>query len=315
MEPQIRDSYRRDKRRKSNPRPVTGTLHIITGPTAVGKTGYALDYAERIGAEIVSCDASLFYRGMDIGTAKPAKEERARVPHHLIDLVPVDTPFDIVAYDAAARRVIEKLRSRGRAVVITGGSGFYLKSFFQPVVDTVEVPVEVREQVARLFDEGGLEGLLAELRKASPEGTGSLDAMNPRRVRRALERCLASGKSLPELQAEFAARPEPYRDYEKHLILLERDTSALKDRVARRAKGMLEAGLVEEVRSLREAGIERNPSAASAIGYRETLALLRGELAEPDLLPTIIQNTKRLVKKQRTWFRTQIKAPDRRIVL
>lgn len=108
---------------------MTKRLHILTGPTAVGKTEYALSYAEAHDAEIVSCDASLFYRGMDIGTAKPSKEELARVPHHMIDLCAVDEPYDIVAFNAAARRAVEGILARGKAVVVTGGSGFYLKSF------------------------------------------------------------------------------------------------------------------------------------------------------------------------------------------
>ncbi|ADE54902.1 tRNA (adenosine(37)-N6)-dimethylallyltransferase MiaA [Coraliomargarita akajimensis] len=293
---------------------MTKRLHILTGPTAVGKTEYALSYAEAHDAEIVSCDASLFYRGMDIGTAKPSKEELARVPHHMIDLCAVDEPYDIVAFNAAARRAVEGILARGKAVVVTGGSGFYLKSFFAPVIDTVVVSNEIRAEVVDLYEAQGLDGLLKRLRQASPEGVGNLDVKNPRRVLRALERCLASGKSLPDLQAEFAARPEPYAEFEKVLVLLERDPEQLRERVERRAGMMLEAGLLDEVRGLITQGIEANPSAASAIGYRETIAYLKGELAEVDLLPTIILNTMHLVKKQRTWFRTQIPEPTERIV-
>lgn len=289
-------------------------MHIITGPTAVGKTAFALDYAERENAEIVSCDASLFYRGMDIGTAKPTADELSRVPHHMIDICQVDQPFDIVAFDAEVRRVIDDIHQRGKAILITGGSGFYLKSFFAPVIDTVVVPRQVRERVVGLYESEGLEALLSELKRQSPEGVGNLDTQNPRRVMRALERCIASGKSLPVLQAEFEARPEPYADFIKHLILLERDPAELRERVELRAKQMLESGLVAEVSALRVRGIERNPSAAAAIGYRETIAFLKGELPEAELLPTIIQNTMHLVKKQRTWFRTQIPEPAERMV-
>ena len=250
---------------------------------------------------------------MDIGTAKPMRDELARVPHHLIDICKVDEPFDIVAFDAAARAAIKDICSRGKSVVITGGSGFYLKSFLAPVIDTVVVSGAIRKEVVGLYESEGLEALLSALQQASPEGLGNLDTKNPRRVLRALERCKASGKSLPQLQTEFAARPEPYADYDKHLILLSRDPDQLKERVALRAGLMLDAGLVEEVTALREAGIERNPSAAAAIGYRETLAHLRGELNREELLAAIIQNTMHLVKKQRTWFRTQIREPDERV--
>ncbi len=289
---------------------MTQTLHIITGPTAVGKTEYALSYAQKHDAEIVSCDASLVYRGMNIGTAKPSPEELARLPHHLIDVNDVDEPYDIVAYVRDAQAAVKDIFARGKSVVVTGGSGFYLKSFFAPVIDIVVVSDAIRAQVADLYESKGLEGLVADLGQRSPEGFGNLDRLNPRRVLRALERCIASGKSLPALQAEFAARPEPYADFQKRYVLLERDAENLRQRVSRRVEMMLQAGLIEEVECLRELGIESNPSAATAIGYRETLSYLKGDIQLKALAPAIIQNTNHLVKKQRTWFRTQIRRPD-----
>jgi tRNA dimethylallyltransferase len=286
------------------------TLHIITGPTAVGKTEYALRYAESHDAEIVSCDASLVYRGMDVGTAKPSAEERTRVPHHLIDLHAVDQPYDIVGYVRDAAAAVADILSRGKSVVVTGGSGFYLKSFFAPVLDDVAVSEDLKAAVAGLYAEQGLSGLLDELRRYSPAGLGNLDTRNPRRVVRALERCRASGKDLPTLQAEFAARPEPYAGHPKYLILLERAADRLQQRVAERAQAMVAAGLIEEVEELLRQGIQGNPSAASAIGYRETIAYLQGELTCGELVPRIVQNTLHLVKKQRTWFRTQLPEPD-----
>ena len=291
------------------------TLHIITGATAVGKTQYALDYCEALDAEIISCDASLFYRGMDIGTAKPTKEELAKVPHHCIDMNPVSQSFDITQFDTLARKTVDDILSRGKSVVITGGSGFYLKSFFEPVVDTIEVSAEIRAESESIFANYGLRGLLDRLNAVSPDGLGNLDTLNPRRVQRALERCLSSKKSLPVLQKEFAERPKPYASFNKHFILLERDAEELKDRVSRRAKLMLERGLVEEVKGLLEKGIQENPNAANAIGYRESIAFLKGEIEEKELLPLIIKNTNGLVKKQRTWFRSQLPEPDERIDL
>jgi len=289
-------------------------LHIISGTTAVGKTEYALAYAEEHDAEIVSCDALLVYKGMDIGTAKPSTEEQSRIKHYLVDVHPVNQSYDIVAYVNAADAAIASITERDKSIVVVGGSGFYLKSFFMSVVDTVIVPAEIRENVAQLYKEKGLEGLLAQLREHSPEGFGNLDILNPRRVHRALERCMASGKSLLDLQAEFAARPEPYSDYEKKVILLEREPEELRERVACRVDQMLQKGLIEEVERLRTSGIEDNPCAASAIGYRETLSYLRGEINRETLVQAIIQNTHHLVKKQRTWFRTQIREPDKRVV-
>ena len=125
-------------------------LYVLTGPTAVGKTALALEWAEVNGAEIVSCDASLFYRGLDIGTAKPTAAERARVPHHLIDVCAVRERMDVARYVEAARAACEDIVVRGRKVLVTGGSGFYLKAFFGPVADTIEIPDALRADVAEL---------------------------------------------------------------------------------------------------------------------------------------------------------------------
>ena len=243
------------------------TLHIITGVTAVGKTNYALNYAEALNAEIISCDASLFYRGMDIGTAKPTHEELARIPHHCIDLNPVNQSFDITRFHTLAQKTVKDILNRGKAVVITGGSGFYLKSFFEPVVDTIEVSDAIRAESESIFANYGLRGLLDRLNAVNPEGLGNLDTLNPRRVQRALERCLASKKSLPVLQKEFAERPKPYDSFNKHFILLERDGEELKNRVKMRAESMLKSGLIEEVKALLKNGIEQNPNSANVIGY------------------------------------------------
>lgn len=286
------------------------SLHIITGPTAVGKSDFALSYAQKNGAEIVSCDASLVYRGMNIGTAKPSEEDRARVPHHLIDLHPVDQIYDIMSYVKDAQAAVADIFARGKSVVVTGGSGFYLKSFFSPVIDAVKVSDLVRAEVDKLYRINGLDGLLEELHRRSPQGLGNLDINNPRRVLRALERCIASGKALSVLQAEFAARPEPYTECKKHYILLDRDRENLKKRVVHRADLMLKYGLIEEVEALLNEGIRENPSAASAIGYRETIAFLEGHIKHTDLLPAIVKNTRHLIKKQLTWFRTQIRPAD-----
>ena len=147
-------------------------IYIITGTTAVGKTQFALNFAEQADAEIVSCDASLFYRGMDIGTAKPNAVEQARVPHHMLDLRPVDQPYTIVAYIADARAVIDAIFRRGRSVVVTGGSGFYLKSFLYPVTDPVIVTELLRSQGAAYYAKEGLNGLLKRLEACNPEGLG-----------------------------------------------------------------------------------------------------------------------------------------------
>lgn len=282
------------------------TIHVLTGCTAVGKTGLALRWAGAHGAEIISCDSLLFYRGMDLGTAKPTRAELARVRHHLIDVCDVRDQMNISYYITHARHALEGIFARGRAALVTGGSGFYLKAFLAPVADEVDVDDAVRARVNERLEREGLPALVAELQKLNPAGLGALDTRNPRRVTRALERCLVTGKTLAELKEDFAATPSAFADCEVRLTELTRDKDDLDRRIDARVQEMLRAGLVDEVRRLLPQGLKDNPSAARAIGYRETVDFLEGRLAEAELAPAIIRNTRALVKKQRTWFKTQL---------
>jgi tRNA dimethylallyltransferase len=279
-------------------------LHVLTGPTAVGKTDWALRWAESRGAEIVSCDSLLFYRGMDIGTAKPTAAERARVVHHLVDIRAVTEQMNVTDFVVAARDAIAAILARGRQVLVTGGSGFYLQAFFAPVADDVTVPAAIRDEVRRLQPAAALQ----RLRELNPMGLGALDVANPRRVVRGLERCLASGATLAELADAFARQRPPFDEFEVQLTRLDREPGELQQRIEQRVTAMLEAGLVDEVRRLRGEGLERNPSAVRAIGYREVIAMLDGQLPAAGLAAAIMQDTRALVKKQRTWFRTQLPA-------
>jgi len=288
-------------------------LFLLTGCTAGGKTAAALEWAEQHDAEIVSCDSLLFYRGMDIGTAKPSRAERARVRHHLIDVRSVTERMDVRAYVAAAQAAINDIVARGHRVLITGGSGFYLRSFFAPVADDVEVNPEVRANLETALANEGLRALVRRLAELNPGGLGDLDTRNPRRVVRALERCIVSGRTVAELRLAFAVQADPFAGRERRLVELSRAPEDLRRRIAARVDGMLRDGLIDEVRALRAAGLEQNPSAARAIGYRETLAWLdAGEGNLATLAQEIAQNTWNLVRKQRTWFRTQL--PAHRVV-
>jgi tRNA dimethylallyltransferase len=299
---------------------VAPVIHVLTGCTAVGKTELALRWAEARGAEIVSCDSLLFYRGADIGTAKPTPEERRRVPHHLIDVAPITAQLNVARYVELARAAVAAIHGRGREVLVTGGSGFYLKAFFGPVADDVEVSAPLRDEVRAALERDGLEALVAELQRLNPGGLGDLDVRNPRRVTRALERCRASGRTLAEMKVDFDAQPSPFAGYEVRLCELVREPVELDERIARRVDAMLAAGLVAEVHRLLAEGLEQNPSAAGAIGYRETIDFIAGRLPaqspsygpESDLAVAITRNTRALVKKQRTWFKTQL--PEHRTV-
>ena len=281
-------------------------IHVLTGATAVGKTELALRWAEAFDAEIVSADSLLFYRGMDIGTAKPTAAELARVPHHLIDIVLPSQAVNIAEYVRRAQIAVTEIQSRGKQVLVTGGSGFYLKCFFGPVVDDVEVSPNLRAEVETQLQQAGLAALVERLKKLNPDGLGTLDIDNPRRVTRALERCLASGKTFSELKTEFLAQPGPFADYRVLGVKLERPTEELAERIGVRAEAMLHDGLEAEVRGLLEQGLRDNPSAARSIGYRETLAVIDGELPREKLWEEIVRDTKTLVRKQRAWFRQQL---------
>jgi tRNA dimethylallyltransferase len=282
------------------------TLHVLTGCTAVGKTEVALRWAEANAGEIISCDSLLVYRGMDIGTAKPTHEERRRVPHHLVDIRDVAEPMNVALYASMARSAAEEIAARGRAILVVGGSGFYLRSFFAPVADGILVPPAIRARVAAMLEAGGLAALVGELGRLNPAGLGGLDTANPRRVAGALGRCLASGRTLAELASAFARAPSPFDGWEVRLTRLERAAPDLEARIASRVEAMLGAGLVAEVTRLLGTGLRSNPSAAGAIGYRETIDVLEGRAPAAGLAGAIARDTRALVRKQRTWFRTQL---------
>jgi len=286
------------------------TLFVLTGCTAVGKTDLALEWAESNEAEIVSCDSLLFYRGMDIGTAKPTREERDRVRHHLIDIRDPSEQMDVADFLALAIEAVADIKSRGKKALVTGGSGFYLKAFYEPVVDTVRVSEKTRQKVKEIEESGGLGAMEAALRSLDPECEVEIDLQNPRRVIRALERCIETGKTVRQLKVEFSEQSNALTCSPKKTLLLERDPQELADRIAKRVDQMLRQGLIEEAKRLRAAGLESNPSAAGAIGYRETLSHLRGEYDLEELASRIVTNTRRLAKKQRTWFRTQLPAGE-----
>lgn len=283
-------------------------LIFIVGPTASGKTEIALEEAERQGASILSCDSLCVFRGMDVGTAKPTAVEQARIPHYGIDLADPCEPYSVAKYMEYRDTVLCDHQHSNRPLIVAGGSGFYLKSFFFPVLDQVHVPESVREQVEQVRDSTGLAGMVRALLEHH-EGTQDfpgLDLKNPRRVEKALMRCLASGLRYRELVDAFNAQPEPLADWQKEVWLVERPREELQRRNQLRVERMLGMGLIEEVRRLRALGFERNPSACSAIGYREVLEFLDHPGSQEELAASIVTHTNQLMRKQYTWFRRQI---------
>ncbi|MDA7757045.1 tRNA (adenosine(37)-N6)-dimethylallyltransferase MiaA [Opitutales bacterium] len=289
-------------------------IHLLAGVTAAGKSAFSIELAEEMGAGILSCDSIAVYQGMDIGSAKPSTDTRKRVVHFGIDLVDVKTVFSIADYKEYSTKIIQDISAKKPRVLVTGGSGFYLQSFLSPVVDQVDVTPLIRQKVESIYTERQISGILDELKKLNPEGLGELDVLNPRRVMRGLERCIASGKSILELKKEFERLPVPFAEFEKKMIWLDRENTDLEKRILDRTQVMLSDGLVEEVENLLMMGIERNSPACNSVGYRECIAFLKGEMKEDELPAAINHSTRRLVSKQRKWFRKHL-GLDARIVL
>lgn len=288
-------------------------LRLLTGPTAAGKTDAALAWAEAAGGEILSCDSVCVYRGLDIGSAKPTPAERARVPHHGLDLADPAERFSVEAYVRHARAVIDECRRRGKPLMVVGGSGFYLAAFFGPVTDDIPIPSAVREEVRRLqaAGVGSLRSRLLEAEGGSlPEW---LDDDNPIRLAKALERRLASGRPLDDLRRDFLSRPGPFADLTVRAEVLDRPDPELRQRIRDRTRGMLAGGLIEECRALAARNLPDDLPAVRAVGYRETLAWLReGRTAQTGALALAIeQATWSLVASQRKWFRRLGLAPPR----
>jgi tRNA dimethylallyltransferase len=288
-----------------------GSLYFLAGVTSSGKSELALSWAESHDAEILSCDSIAIYRGMDLGAAKPTVEERNRVPHHGLDLANVAEGYDVSRYDRYARSVVSEVSSRGRNLLVVGGSGFYLQSFFEPIVDEIVVTDETRAKVETLYATEGIPGLLARLRQLNQDEPLGLDEMNPQRLLRALERCLGSGLRLSQLRARFEALPTPYPFFRKQCLWLDRSDDDLEKRIESRTKAMIAKGLVEETESLIAQGFLANHAACFSVGYRDVCSYLRNEISQEELIPAICSSTRKLVSKQRKWFRKRFPESSR----
>ncbi len=275
-----------------------GLLLVVVGPTAVGKTALALRLGQALGGEVVSADSRQVYRGMDIGTAKPTVEERARVAHHLIDLRQPDEPLSLAEYQALAYRAIDDVLARGRLPMLVGGTGQYVRA----VVEGWGIPAVPPDEALRaaLYAEAetrGAEALHARLQALDAAAAGRIDARNVRRVVRALEVCLVAGRPISELQRKS---PPPYRVLQ---VGLTRPRAALYRRADARVEAMMAAGLADEVRRLVEAGYSWGLPAMSGLGYGQMAGYWRGECSLEEAAQRIKRETRRFIRQQYNWFR------------
>jgi len=285
--------------------PSAPAIHVLTGPTAVGKTETALRWAEQNAAEIISCDSVCVYRGMDIGSAKPTLDEQRRVRHHGLDLVDPSERYSVSQYVDMAREAIAGAHGRGKRILVTGGSGFYLAAFFGPVTDELEIPQAITDEV-RTLQRQGLGAMLLRLREIEGQNLPEwLDAQNPIRIAKALERRLASGRTLDSLRDEFLTRRGPFADHQVTCELLERPDDELKARIASRTTAMLRDGIIEESARLLALNLDPELTSSRAVGYRAVMDWLEGgkRVAASGLAERITLDTWALVRKQRKWFR------------
>jgi tRNA dimethylallyltransferase len=273
-------------------------LILLVGPTAVGKTEIAIQLAERLNGEIVSADSRLFYRGMDIGTAKPTREEQARVPHHLIDVADPDETWSLAQFQQAARRIIAEIHARGHLPFLVGGTGQYVRAVTEGwSPPEVKADEKLRDELGRMKDERGIHWLHDKLASLDPEAAAKIDARNVRRTIRALEVILSTGRKFSE-QRRRADSP-----YRLITIGLTRPREELYARVDARIEAMFAAGFVDEVRGLLGKGYSPELPSMTGIGYRECVGVVKGQWTEDAAKVQIRRATRAFVRRQANWFK------------
>ena len=292
-----------------NIHPQSSILHsrpiLLAGPTAAGKSQFALQLAGQLGGEIISTDSMQVYRGLDIGTAKPSPAERARVPHHLIDICDLTESFDAAQFDRLAHRAVAEIQSRGRVPILCGGTGLYFKAFLEGLGETPPADPKLRAEL----ETTPLEKLLAELRERDPATFETIDKKNPRRVIRAVEVIRLTGQPFSKQRAEWKSEvhsPQSTVQGQKpEFFCLTRATDDLRQRIDIRVDAMFARGLVEETRELLKRGLDENKTAMQAIGYRQVVEHLRGERSLKETVELVKIRTRQFAKRQLTWFRAR----------
>ncbi len=277
------------------------SILVITGPTASGKTAVSLHCAELLDAEIIGADSRQVYRGLDIGTAKPTAEERARVPHHGIDICDVSETYTAGRFFEDAHTWIRDIIDRGRRVLIVGGSGLYVRVLLQGLFEGPASDPQLRARLETRLREEGREVLLHELRERDPRMAEEIDTRNPVRIVRALEVCLLTGQPYSRLREEDMRRsPHPYFP-----VALAWERSLLHARINARVDEMMAQGLLDEVRAVLAAGADPACNALNTVGYKELTAYLSDSLTYDAAVAQIKTSTRRFARRQLTWFRRE----------
>ena len=271
-------------------------LAVILGPTATGKSHCGIALAQTLDGEIISGDSMLVYCGMDIGTAKPTAEELAAVPHHMVDILPPDASFNVVDFKEQAEQLIDDISARGKLPIIVGGTGLYIKALLENYhFNAAGENAELRCELETLLAEQGKEVLFARLQKAAPYEAERIDINNTRRVIRAIE-AAESGDNLSHTNDGELA-------YDAVVFGLRMERSVLYDRINRRVDIMLEQGLLEETKKLLDSGVPASAQSMQAIGYRQTVMYLTGQLDYATAVDKLKQATRNFAKRQFTWYK------------
>jgi len=277
------------------------SLICILGPTGVGKTAMALELADRWSGEIVSADSMQVYRQMDIGTAKPAPEERRRIPHHLLDVVNPDEPFDVSQYIRLANGVIADLQRKKKPVFVVGGTGLYIRALLGGLIDGPGADEALRQTLREEMNRLGKPHLYEKLRAKDEKAADRIHPHDGVRIIRALEVLELTGRSIVAHQQEHQFREAPYKTLRIGLSL---DRERLNDRIEQRTDRMIADGFVEEVQRLLEMGYAESLKPLQSFGYRDMISFLAGRQSLEEAVRLIKRDTFRYAKRQMTWFAT-----------
>jgi tRNA dimethylallyltransferase len=273
---------------------------VVCGPTGIGKTAAVIQTAGRFGGEIVSADSMQIYRHMDIGTAKPSFSERREIPHHLVDIIDPDKPFDAVQYAAAAGQIIADLENKGRLPFIVGGTGLYIKALVHGLFTDKTSDPSIRGELKETASRNGLNALYEQLCEADPKAAKKIHPNDAYRIIRALEVYRVTGKALTEFHDRHRFSDHRYSALK---IGLNMERASLYDRINKRVDAMISAGLVGEVRRLLDMGYSERLKSMQSIGYRHMTDFIRNRLPWDEAVRTMKRDTRRYAKRQLTWFR------------
>ena len=278
-------------------------LLILTGPTAAGKTALSIQAAKAFDGEIISADSMQVYKGMDIGSAKIRRDEMDGVPHHLIDVLEPEEPFHVVKFQELARAAMKEIYERGHLPIITGGTGFYIQALLYDIDFTEnDADPAYRETLERLAMERGAAYLHGLLKERDPKAAQEIHKNNVKRVIRALEFYEKTGTPISVHNAAQREKESPYRFA---YVVLNRNREELYRRIDRRVDQMMEAGLLEEVDTLRKRGYDRSYVSMQGLGYKELLAYLDGECTLEEAVYILKRDTRHFAKRQLTWFKRE----------